>query len=723
MNSGKLVGLGLTALKSNFTSLDRPYKLTFSITYACQSRCLTCVKPDEVILGDNISISNVCVGNHAVGSRGLNEVSQTFSRPYSGKLLRIKASGLLPIEITPEHPLLIMRPKTTRHTKSSAGNTKYYHNYDFGKPIWKEAKDIIRKGTVTDGDYLCTPILERTMYVRELDLKPFNKGRGIAISKAKGYSLNFPLDSETAWLLGIYAAEGYFSSNGARFNFNVTEINLHDRVEKIANRLGYSVTKTEKNNCTTCCLSSHVISRALVEWCGKGALNKKMPDFILLNKDESVLRSFIKGWEEGDGHWDGDAFIGSTVSKTLALQLQLAYASLGIMANISIVKKEGTKMFYDKPIHAHDVYIIKYSRTPGITYSKRIGNYFVRPIRKISSFQYEGTVHNIETSDNTYLVSNAVVHNCNIWQIKPTGELTIDEVREFAKKNNYFKWIEITGGEPFLRSDIVDIVRAFNDFSKGLYVLTMPTNSLCNQDMVAGKIEEILKLGIPKVSITISLDGYRELHDRIRGIPGNFDRAMGMARRLKELQRRHGNLFFVFGYTMSKFNEGQLLSTVQKVRDELPWVTANDFHVNAAQTSDIYYKNSQMSLKSSGLVQASELKQFLAMRSFRLGAIPIIENAFLKWLSYYVMTGNSPMKGRSLDASLFMDSYGNVFPSIMWDRKIGNMRDVGYDLTKVWRSAEAEEARKLIREGKEPRAWTACEAYQTLVGNIGSLIV
>lgn len=167
----------------------------------------------------------------------------------------------------------------------------------------------------------------------------------------------------------------------------------------------------------------------------------------------------------------------------------------------------------------------------------------------------------------TYMCQSRCL-TCGIWQTKPTGELDLREIKDFASKNTNFKWIEITGGEPFLRSDIVDIVRAFNETSKGLYVLTMPTNSLCNQDTLVGRIEEILGLGIPKVSITISLDGYRELHDKIRGIPGNFDRCMGVARRLKELQQTYKNLFFVFGFTMSKFNEGQLMKTVDEVRKE-----------------------------------------------------------------------------------------------------------------------------------------------------------
>ena len=89
--------------------------------------------------------------------------------------------------------------------------------------------------------------------------------------------------------------------------------------------------------------------------------------------------------------------------------------------------------------------------------------------------------------------------HCNIWQLKPAGELTIDEIREFAKKNRSFRWVELTGGEPFLRGDIVDIARAFKENSKSLYVLTMPTNSLCSNEIIVSRLTEILQLEIPRV--------------------------------------------------------------------------------------------------------------------------------------------------------------------------------------------------------------------------------
>jgi len=336
---------------------------------------------------------------------------------------------------------------------------------------------------------------------------------------------------------------------------------------------------------------------------------------------------------------------------------------------------------------------------------------------------------NFVSLDKPYKLTFAVTYSCqsrcltcNIWGIKPKGELTLEEIREFAKNNTSFQWIELTGGEPFLRGDIVEIARAFYENCKDLYIITIPTNSLCNPDILTNRIEKILQLGVPRLAITLSLDGYRELHEKIRGVPGNFDRVMEMAKRLRELQNKHTNLFFVFGYTMSKYNEGALAKTIEEVSKIIPEITSKNFHVNASQVSEIYYSNEKNAVAQTRGEMAREIKWLIKKRKFELGAIPIIESAFLRHLVKYLYTGKTPIKSRSLEASLFMDSYGAVYPSIMWGKKIGNIKDTCYKLAQLWANSEAEEVRKLIREGKEPDAWTACEAYQALVGNIPSLL-
>ena len=191
-----------------------------------------------------------------------------------------------------------------------------------------------------------------------------------------------------------------------------------------------------------------------------------------------------------------------------------------------------------------------------------------------------------------------------------------------------------------------------------------------------------------------------------------------MFKRLKALQKRYSNLVVVFGYTISRYNQGKLELTFQEVKKDVPEVTRNDFHINVGQISDIYYGNSNLDITAKREIISDEIENFIRKRNFELGAIPIIESIFLKKLVKFLETGKPPMKSRSLDASLFMDSYGNVYPSIMWGRKIGNIRESNYSLDGIWHNAEAEEVRKLIREGKEPAGWTACEAYQSIVGDI-----
>lgn len=349
--------------------------------------------------------------------------------------------------------------------------------------------------------------------------------------------------------------------------------------------------------------------------------------------------------------------------------------------------------------------------------------------QRFASLALTALKSNLTRLDRPFKLNFSITYNCqsrcltcSIWEIRPKNELTIDEIREFARKNNYFKWITITGGEPFLRSDIAEIAKTFKDNCKGLYLMTMPTNSLCNPSTVEARLRQILSLGIPRVAITLSLDGYRELHDKIRGVPGNFDKVMENCRMIKRVQKEYSNLDFVFGYTMSKFNQGQFESTFQAVKAIFPDVTYNDFHINLAQVSENYYQNSALDIRPDSASAAAELSDILKKRKASIDPMMIVENAFLKKLIEFAKTGRSPMKCRSLEASVFMDGWGNVYPSIMWNKKVGNIRESSYDLIPILNSQAATAVRKDITEGREPAEWTSCEAYQVLTGSIISLI-
>src|SRR5438093_45303 len=80
-------------------------------------------------------------------------------------------------------------------------------------------------------------------------------------------------------------------------------------------------------------------------------------------------------------------------------------------------------------------------------------------------------------------------------------------------------------------------------------------------------------------------------------------------------------------------------------------------------------------------------------------------------------TGRTPMRCHALSASCFVDSWGNVFPCTIYDRRIGSLRDVDYDLARLWSTPEADRLEREIFDYRCPQCWTPCEAYPSIMGN------
>ena len=67
---------------------------------------------------------------------------------------------------------------------------------------------------------------------------------------------------------------------------------------------------------------------------------------------------------------------------------------------------------------------------------------------------------------------------CNIWKMKPRDELRLEEIREFFKRSPGFSWVDLTGGEVWLRKDFVDICEALTTSCKNLLPPPLPDQRL-----------------------------------------------------------------------------------------------------------------------------------------------------------------------------------------------------------------------------------------------------
>jgi radical SAM protein with 4Fe4S-binding SPASM domain len=303
---------------------------------------------------------------------------------------------------------------------------------------------------------------------------------------------------------------------------------------------------------------------------------------------------------------------------------------------------------------------------------------------------------------------------CNIWQRKPADELTTDEVMAVVRENPNITWADLTGGEIFLRPDIDDILEAVVTGWRRLAFLHFPTNGFLT-DRIVASVERIAGRGPANTVITVSLDGDEQINDEIRGIKGGFRRQIETFNAL----RRIPGVATVFGVTVSAYNLGRFAQTFDACARECPGLTIDDVHLNIAQTSGHYYDNDGVDAMRPDPVKArAELNEYRRLRGRPHSAKGLLENTYLGYLDNFLLTGSTPMPCHSLRASCFIDPWGVVYPCITYSRPIGRLRDTGMRLDPIWNAVETTDLQREIWNGQCPQCWTACEAYQSILGNV-----
>jgi MoaA/NifB/PqqE/SkfB family radical SAM enzyme len=157
---------------------------------------------------------------------------------------------------------------------------------------------------------------------------------------------------------------------------------------------------------------------------------------------------------------------------------------------------------------------------------------------------------------------------CDIWkdnfqkQKNINNELSASEIRNIFRDKNLQKIdvLRITGGEPMLKQDLIDIVKSIYNASK-FDILYLTTNGL-HTDRLIGFVQEMLNNKI-ELHLKISLDAVGALHDKIRGVEGAFNKVYHTLEMLKKIQKQR---FFNIGInqTIMELNRDHI-SQVQKI--------------------------------------------------------------------------------------------------------------------------------------------------------------
>ena len=123
------------------------------------------------------------------------------------------------------------------------------------------------------------------------------------------------------------------------------------------------------------------------------------------------------------------------------------------------------------------------------------------------------------------------LENVNNWQQRKPSELSLDEIRQIATGLGRLPYLTLSGGEPFLRDDLPEIIEAFHSRAKTQWV-TIPTNAALTSRVIQAVIKILQNCPGLMLTVQVSLDALFEDHNRSRKIHGGFEK---LTRTLKEL--------------------------------------------------------------------------------------------------------------------------------------------------------------------------------------------
>jgi hypothetical protein len=174
---------------------------------------------------------------------------------------------------------------------------------------------------------------------------------------------------------------------------------------------------------------------------------------------------------------------------------------------------------------------------------------------------------------------------CALWQAPRSGA-PLEDIERLFTANPELAWINLSGGDVVERDDFEAIVAAAVERTR-VYVLDFPTAGQ-HPERVERAVRSVLALPLPRLVVTVSIDGPKELHDRLRGTPGAFERARETFMRLSALR---GERFDVFvGMTFSSRNDAAPAALVDATLAQLPGVERSRLHFNLAHHAPHYYR-------------------------------------------------------------------------------------------------------------------------------------
>lgn len=251
--------------------------------------------------------------------------------------------------------------------------------------------------------------------------------------------------------------------------------------------------------------------------------------------------------------------------------------------------------------------------------------------------------------------------------------------------------LNITGGEPFLRNDLSDLLEVVKKKAKRVVV---STNGLLTQKTVS------IMERHPEVGVRISFEGKEETNDCIRGSRGGYRRALKTLKALKSLGLKDLGI----AVTVSDQNAEDLPFLYQLASE-------NGVELATAILHNAYYFHKEDNAILDKAKTEAGLNELVQAYLGSSHPKDWFRAYFTQGLINHMQGRERSLKCSMAKDSFFIDPHGHIRPCNVMDHPFGNIRNRPFD--EIWKSPEAEEARRKVDR---------CDRNCWMIGSVGHLM-
>lgn len=286
--------------------------------------------------------------------------------------------------------------------------------------------------------------------------------------------------------------------------------------------------------------------------------------------------------------------------------------------------------------------------------------------------------------------------HCFFWkEINKLNELSLKEIEIISKTVDPLLFLRLTGGEPFLRDDVPEIVNLFYK-NASLRNLGINTNGFFTEKII-NNVKRILSQCDIALEVCVSIDDLPKQHDDNRGVKLAFEHAIKTVRELNSLKENHTNLMTTIVLTVNSKNQGRLNQVFEIIKIAEPDFICANFIRGSSKEPKLKSINTRCYLDFVDLI-----KPYNSIHSHGLYLSKSVMDKVISSIIHKIFTTNKyqGMECVASDKIAVLYPNGDVCPCEILQNKIGNLKEFNFNFKRLWSSKKRYELKEDIIKRK-----------------------